>query len=147
MEQSRVIRIAVLVVLLAALLPAPAPGAEERADCHLCGMWIDLYTRTHHVAELEDGTRVDFCSIACTARYLGKNAGHVRRVMAADFESTELIPADEAVYLAGSDAPPVMTYTSRIAFSTRERAEAFRATHGGRIITFQDALDELDAEY
>ncbi len=126
----------------------PATGAEisEREDCSLCGMWIDLYMKTRHVVTLEDGTVESFCSLACTAKYMKEHKGEVKRVQAADFETTDLIEAEKAFYLEGSDIPGVMSYTSRLAFSTREQAERYQKEHGGRIISFQNALESIERE-
>ena len=127
-------------------LPACLFGEKEREDCHVCGMWIDLYMKTRHVVTHRDGSERSFCSIACTSKYLGNHGGSVERIMAADYMSRELIEAKAAFYLSGSDVPGVMTYTSRIAFSNKDRAEEFQREHGGSIITFQQALDELNEE-
>jgi nitrous oxide reductase accessory protein NosL len=40
--------------------------------------------------------------------------------------------------------PGVMNYTSRIAFSTLEKAEDFQKKHGGSIISFKQALEEIE---
>ena len=60
--------------------------------------------------------------------------------MVADYLTKELIEADSAAYLEGSDIPGVMSYVSRIAFKTKADALAFQKKHGGSIITFQEAL-------
>lgn len=142
-------RIAVLIVIFAlwcAFPPGDGSSASEREDCSLCGMWIDLYMKTRHVVTLEDGTSESFCSIACAAKYIKQHKGGVKMIQAADFDTTELISAENAFYLEGSDIPGVMSYTSRIAFSRLTQAEGFQARHGGRIVSFRDALESIERE-
>lgn len=81
-----------------------------------------------------------FCSLTCAARYLKSHGNERERLLVADYLSAELVEAPQAVYLAGSDAPPVMSNTSIIAFARREQAEKFRQEHGGRILNYIEAL-------
>jgi nitrous oxide reductase accessory protein NosL len=135
----------VMLVMLVAL-PACLFGGEDREGCHVCGMWVDMYMKTRHLAEHKDGSRVSFCSISCASKYLEEHGGRVVKVMAADYLSRDLVDARAAFYLSGSDVFGVMTYTSRLAFSSRARAEEFQKKHGGNIIDFDRALDELSKE-
>lgn len=113
---------------------------EAREDCGVCGMWIDQYMHTRHVLVESDGTRVSFCSFTCAARYIKKNAADVKQLQAADYLNAELVEAEDAFYLVGSDAPPVMSYTSIIAFSNGKAAKDFQKLHGGRIMTFAEVF-------
>lgn len=117
--------------------------AGQRAECAVCGMWIDLYMKTRHVVILKDDTEMPFCSISCAARFMREHEGETKEVKAADYLTTELVDANEAFYLEGSDAPPVMGSTSMIAFSSRMNARRFRMIHGGRIISFDNALKSI----
>lgn len=81
-----------------------------------------------------------FCSLTCAARYLKAHRTEMKQLQVADYLSAELIDTTRAVYLAGSDAPPVMSNTSIIAFSRREQAVKFQQKHGGRILTFTQVL-------
>ena len=125
-----------LLLIGASFLFAAAP----RQDCQVCGMWIDQYQHTRHVFIAKDGSQVMFCSLTCAARYLKTHGKELKQLQVADYLSTELIDTTQAVYLAGSDAPPVMSNTSIIAFSSRERAEKFQQEHGGRILTYTQVL-------
>jgi nitrous oxide reductase accessory protein NosL len=115
-------------------------AAEPRPDCRICGMWIDQNLHTRHVLTLEDGSRVMFCSLTCAAKYLKTHKAGIKRMQVADFLSAELIDTAQAVYLVDSDAPPVMSNTSIIAFSSRELAEKFQSKHGGKFMTFDQVL-------
>jgi nitrous oxide reductase accessory protein NosL len=65
---------------------------------------------------------------------------NVKQLHVADYLSTELVNVKAAFYLLESDAPPVMSFTSIIAFASKEAAETFQKDHGGRIITFDEVL-------
>lgn len=114
---------------------------EQREECEICGMWIDQYMSTRHVITLKDNTIKSFCSLACAAKYIREHKENVKDVKVADFLTQRLIDAEKAFYLEGSDVPGVMSYTSRIAFSTKDDAERFQSKHGGRIITFEKAME------
>jgi nitrous oxide reductase accessory protein NosL len=136
----------VLPVIVLAFVFGALAHKEERAECSLCGMWIDLYMKTRHVVTRTDGTAESFCSIACASKYMKTHKGQVKMVLAADFETKELIEADSAFYIEGSDIHGVMSYTSRLAFTTRDQAERFRKEHGGDIISFKKALESIEKE-
>ncbi|MCK4839441.1 MAG: nitrous oxide reductase accessory protein NosL [Desulfobulbaceae bacterium] len=137
-RNSRQIRLFLLVVLLVA---APTLfAATLRPDCQVCGMWIDQYRHTRHVFTSKDESQVMFCSLTCAARYLKTHGAEMKQLQVADYLTAELIDTEQAIYLAGSDAPPVMSNTSIIAFSSQERAEKFQQKHGGHILRFSQVL-------
>lgn len=103
-------------------------------------MWIDQYRHTRHVFTAKDGDQVLFCSLTCAARYLKTHGEGMKQMQVADYLTAELIDTEQAIYLAGSDAPPVMSNTSIIAFTSREQAEKFQQKHGGRILNFSQTL-------
>lgn len=146
-KKQATLLIVLTVIVLAFIVGASAVGhKEERTECSLCGMWIDLYMKTRHVVTLTGGTAESFCSIACASKFMKKHKGQIKMVLAADFETKELIEADSAFYLEGSDIHGVMSYTSRLAFTTRDQAERFRKEHGGSIISFKEALESIEQE-
>lgn len=134
------IRTASLIVLLLAAMHLSMSYAEERKECAVCGMYIDLYERTAHVVYFDDGSSKWACSLSCAAKLINENEGRIEKVLAADSLTGKLINAKDAFYLEGSDVPGVMSYTSRIAFSSMSDAEAFKREHGGRILPFDEAL-------
>ncbi len=115
-------------------------NAAERQGCVICGMYLDLYENTRLVILLNDDNTKSTCSIACAAEVINKNRDRIKRVNVADFLTGELFDAYKAYFLEGSDIPGVMTYTSRLAFFSKAQALAFQKKHGGRIITFDQAL-------
>ena len=116
---------------------------ETREECRLCGMWIDQHMHTRHVlTAAEDGAQISFCSFTCAARHINRFGEDVQHLEVADYLTAELVNVKSAFYLLGSDAPPVMSYTSIIAFKSLAEADNFRKLHGGKIMTFAEVLDQ-----
>ncbi len=124
-------------LLLTTAFPAPA---AERDGCAICGMYLDLYAKTSYTITFDDGSSRSTCSLACAARIISDQKGHIKDIKAGDFVSGELIDARSAFILEGSDIRGVMSSTSRIAFSSLKAAQDFQKKHGGKIVTFDEAL-------
>ncbi len=140
-ENNRMIKTASVIIALFLLTGISRDvNCSERQECAVCGMYIDLYERTRHVVHFNDRSPETTCSLACAAILIEKYKGKIICVEAADFLTGKLIAADTANYLEGSDIPGVMSYTSRIAFSSKKKALSFRKKHGGRILSFEEAL-------
>lgn len=134
--------LAVFLLTLASLIYyVPGVFAEEvREDCRLCGMWIDQYMHTRHVLTEADGSKVSFCSFTCAARYMKMHEVEIQQLKVADYLSTELVGVKDAFYLVESDAPPVMSNSSIIAFASKKTVESFQKLHGGKIMRFDEVL-------
>lgn len=91
---------------------------------------------TRHVLTEAGGSRLSFCSFTCAAKYIKKHGSDVNQLQASDYITAELVYAKDAFYLVGSDAPPVMSYTSIIVFADLEKANDYQKSHGGKIMTF-----------
>lgn len=140
MDTKTHIRTASFFLLFCLTIFQGSAGAEERKECSLCGMYLDQYKSTVHAIIFNDGTQLETCSLACAAKIYAKEKARIKKIMVADFLTDELIDAAHAVYLEGSDIPGVMSYTSRIAFRSRASAVNFQKKHGGKIVTFKEAL-------
>ena len=139
MTKSRLGIVGVVLVLLFYALTTVGADTRRR-ECAVCGMWIDQYEHTKHVVNLRGGNTEYFCSIACASKYIDVNGREIYKIKVADFITKQLIDADYAFYLVDSNIPGVMSYISMIAFSTSKSAEEFREIHGGKIMTFEEAL-------
>jgi nitrous oxide reductase accessory protein NosL len=129
--------------LLIALFFVVAPSLAqvgEREGCVICGMYLDMYAKTRWMIILDDGSSQSTCGMACAVKVIDAHKGRVKDVKVADFSSGALIAAQKAFFLEGSDIPGVMSYTSRIAFSSKEAVQEFKKKHGGRIVLFEEAL-------
>ncbi len=119
--------------------------------CPNCGMMVNLYARTRHSFTLESEKYIT-CSIRCLAdmiRKSGRQASDINTALYLD--PIKMIPAEDALYVIGSDAPGTMTLRSKIGFADLKKAKTFIKRHGGSITDLNNALHmatvELDKSY
>jgi len=139
MNAKKTVSMTLLIVLCSAFFLFSY--AAEREGCVVCGMYLDLYEITRYELRFKDGTSQSTCSLACAAGLIRDNRKKIKTIRVADFLTGKLIDADKALILEGSDIPGVMSYTSRVAFPSREAALSMQKEHGGKIITFDEALE------
>ena len=135
------IKVLTIATILCALLISNSFAGGSRDDCFVCGMWIDQYMNTRHVVTKKDDMHdLKFCSLTCAAKFLKKNKATIQGIKVGLFLTGELIDAEKAYYLVGSDVHGVMSYQSKIAFSSKEDVVKFQKKHGGQIAVFNDVL-------
>jgi hypothetical protein len=160
----------VLITLLAlaaivgvSLLAYRWEAPERPALCQVCGRVIPQETAFR--LDTAKGT-MDACCPGCAMHYMLHHPGTVRNALATDFTSGRTIPAAMAFYDEGGDVqyctlhqPPVergprgvsqrvydRCLPVLVAFATRHEAEAYRRQHGGRVVTYDEALASLRGE-
>ena len=119
--------------------------------CPNCGMMVNLYARTRHSFTL-DSEKYITCSIHCLADMITKSGHQATDINTALYlDPIKMIPAEDALYVIGSDAPGTMTAHSKIGFADPKKAKTFVDRHGGRIADLPHALAlavaELDGSY
>ena len=133
-------------VFVGGTLMAGFGWAQSQQDvqkwCPLCGMNLKMFHKTNHRITFKDGHKETYCSLHCAAIALRKYAGKVESVEVVDYVTGKFIPADEAIYLVGSDLPGTMTTKSKIAFARPEDAQKAQKEHGGAFCRFREALSE-----
>lgn len=138
------------IVCLFLFIPAHLKAEEahqhehERESCRVCGMYIDLYWKTAGVLKYKDG-RGDFsCGVACLLRIVDEEGGvdAFESVQVHDWVTGELIDANKAYYVLGSEVIPDMI-PNYIAFAEREEAEAFIKKEGGSMMDFGFAYTDV----
>lgn len=147
-----------LAVIVAAGLAFYRWEAPQRAVvCQICGRYISKQTAFR--LDTADGA-IRACCPACAMHYMLHHPDSVHKAWATDFNSGRVIPASSAYYDEGGDVqyctrykPPVERgaegVTRRIydrclpvlvAFASRDAAETYRQEHGGRVISYDEAL-------
>ena len=122
----------------ATLEPVLVNQGEHKNSCINCGMSLKMFYKTSHIATLADGSKKQYCSIACLSSDMKKE--HVVSVEVVDAKTEKIIDAKKAYYVIDSDVRGTMSKRSKLAFRMRQDAEAFIKEHGGKIISFQQAL-------
>jgi copper chaperone NosL len=109
-------------------------------SCSLCGMRLDD-SRNRMLIEYDDGTKLDMCSMHCTAaEFAAHREKTLKRLWVSDYNSNKLIDAKKAYWVIGGNKSGVMTKRAKWAFEKREEAEQFIRDNGGQIATFDEAM-------
>jgi copper chaperone NosL len=120
---------------------------EPPVSCKQCGMDRTVFNQSRMLITYADGDSVGTCSIHCAAFDLRENpAKKVKSIQVADCKSRALIDARSAVWVIGGKKSGVMTEVGKWAFARKEDAEAFRATNGGKLSDFNEALEQSRKE-
>ncbi|MBU0942857.1 MAG: nitrous oxide reductase accessory protein NosL [Proteobacteria bacterium] len=122
-------------------------SAEQAKDtliypaCQYCGMDRHKFAHSRMLIEYDDGSTVPTCSIHCTAIDLAQKINATpAAIKVGDYDTKELIAAEGAIWILGGDRKGVMSSRPKWAFSSDAAAAAFVATHGGNIVTFDEAM-------
>ena len=120
-------------------------SGKDARYCSMCGMDLVKFYKTSHVANV-DGKPTQFCSIHCLfdAINSGKKVTDIKVV---DTKSLKLIDAKKAYYVVGSDVKGTMSHVSKYAFATMQDAKMFAQKHGGKIMNFEEALQEAKKDF
>lgn len=117
------------------------PEYSKHVRCDNCGMDRNKWARTRYSFDSPHG-EFHTCSIHCLAVLSIKLKTVPRNVKAAEyFHPENMLDAEKAFYVIGSSAPGTMTMSSKIAFSSREEAEAYSREQGGRTAGFDGAMN------
>lgn len=137
-----------LFVLAAFFAPALAfEDVSVHPTCAICGMDRDAFGHSRMRIESEDGRTFGTCSLRCAAWILQAEEGKkARSVKVADYNTRELVEAEEAIWVIGGKKPGVMTRVAKWAFRNGEDADRFLAEFGGTRSTFEEALREAIKE-
>jgi nitrous oxide reductase accessory protein NosL len=109
--------------------------------CLYCGMNREMYDFSRMLIEYDDGTTTPACSLHCVAIDLANKIDKApKAILVGDFQTKQLIDAESAKWILEGSKPGVMTKRGKWAFATQAGAEAFLATNGGKLGTFEQAI-------
>lgn len=136
------------VVMLVVLLAVGAAWAGEmmqdvkaNPSCKYCGMDREKFAHSRMLIEYEGGKASATCSLHCAALDLAVSMDSMPSdIRVADYNTKELISAEDAVWVMGGKAPGVMTMRAKWAFKDEASAKAFVAANGGEIVPFDEAV-------
>jgi nitrous oxide reductase accessory protein NosL len=130
---------------------APAAAADQApegvASCRQCGMDRAVFDTSRMLITHKDGNSVGTCSLNCVVTYMKEaKDGRVESFQVADYNTRKLIDARAAIWVIGGDRRGVMTQVAKWAFAGKEGAETFISQHGGKLATFDEALQAAEKE-
>ncbi len=150
----------VILVLGAAGYWAATTVFRSEPVCQVCAR--PIHVGQGYTLGLTDGTKERACCPRCGLHFHITNADRVQSAWATDYATGEQIEAGPAFYVEGSDlmtccsTSPVKreletTYElvwdrclpSLIAFKTNAEAQQFRHQHGGRVLSYAQAVQSV----
>lgn len=135
-----------LIVITLAVLTSIAYGGNPKAGtiCQLCGMDA-AKSQTEFVLYLDHAEPpMHACCLNCVRRMMKRLGSAVTCVMALDYRTRQYVPAKDAFYLKDSKVMPKGSMAPfMLTFGAREDAEKFSKKYDGRILTFDEAVKEM----
>jgi copper chaperone NosL len=128
------------------LIAAPAAvmaqsDVEEHPSCPYCGMDRAKFAHSRMLINYEDGSAVGTCSLHCAVIDQALKIDRIpAKVLVGDFGSKKLIDAEHAYWVMGGDKMGVMTTRAKWAFENLTDAQKYIQGHGGKLVTFEDAV-------
>lgn len=125
-------------------MPGMTVAQEDVAkcpDCPYCGMDRAKFAHSRVYMEYDDGTTVGTCALHCAAIDMALKIDKTpKSIMVGDFNSKKLIDAEKSFWVIGGDKMGVMTTRAKWAFEKEEDADQFIKEFGGKLSTFDDAV-------
>jgi len=114
---------------------------SKHPACPLCGMDRAKFAHSRVLVEYDDGSTYGACSVHCAAIDMVVNIDKApQAVMVGDFNTKQLIDAEQAVWVIGGKKMGVMTKRAKWAFADETAAQSFIAQNGGNLATFEEAI-------
>ena len=130
-----------LLTILTCVLLVGRVAFADNDSCQYCGMTKAKFGHSWVIIEREDGTKEEVCSVHCAAIDMALHIYRpVKKITVGDYNTKNQIDADRAYWIIGGDKMGVMTARAKWAFETKDAADTFMKTHGGRIATFEEVM-------
>lgn len=119
-----------------------ADKVEGPKSCRQCGMDREVFAQSRMMVIYADGSTVGECSLNCAVVEMKQNKGkQVKMLKVADYPTKKLTDARAATWVVGGKKSGVMTSVPKWAFTRKEDARKFVKENGGRMTTFDEALE------
>jgi nitrous oxide reductase accessory protein NosL len=132
----------VLVLLsIAVTVVVAGNDIDEYRSCSQCGMDRKAYGYSRMVITYDNGSRVGVCSLHCAVTEMNEHkVSAVKSLLVADRNSRALVEAEKAFWVVGGSKRGVMTQNPKWAFATKDAAQSFVNSNGGRITGWDAVL-------
>ena len=128
--------------------------------CRVCNR--TLHAGVTYRLDLATG-KEDACCPRCGMHYQIEHPGAIKKAWATDLDSGEFIPAESAYYVEGGDIAHCAVQSGAlqrepqgvsvrefdrclptlVAFRTKQEAEGYQRQHGGQVLNYQQAMNEV----
>jgi len=112
----------------------------ESKRCIVCGMDVSKYPHTKYVVTTTEGREFITCGVQCGLTLHLQLKEKFKSAMATDLLGNRSFDAQKGFYVYKSTVITDMA-PGFIAFVTRANAEKFQKGFGGKVVTYQEALD------
>ncbi len=109
--------------------------------CKYCGMNREMFAHSRMLTAYDTGSKEGTCSLHCAAIDMALSLDKTpTSIQVGDYVTKKLIDAEKATWVIGGNKPGVMTKNAKWAFADKSDAEKFQQANGGRLATFDEAL-------
>ena len=145
---KKVLFVSTMIFLLAGIGMAFAQDDIKRfPSCFYCGMDRAKFAHSRMHLEYEDGSTLGTCSIRCTAVDMAFFIDKPPVAMqVGDYNTRKLVDAEKAYWVIGGKKMGVMTKRAKWAFAKKGDAEKFIKANGGKMATFEEAIQGAEKE-
>ena len=128
----------ILVTFLVLFASSAWAGGVER--CIVCGMDVSKYPHTRYMIETTDGKKYTTCGVQCGLTLHLRFKDTWKSAKAADLLSNRPFDVKKGFYVYKSSVITDMA-PGFIAFKRRGDAENFSKGFGGKVVTYEEALE------
>lgn len=112
----------------------------EVPRCIICGMEVSKYPHTKYIVTTTDGKEFQTCGVQCGLILHLRLREKFKLATATDLLSNRSFDAQKGFYVYKSTVITDMA-PGFISFATRANAEKFQKGFGGKVVTYQEALE------
>jgi nitrous oxide reductase accessory protein NosL len=124
-----------LIVLMSSIL-----WSGEIKRCQVCGMDVSKYPHTKYVVTTTESKELITCGVQCGLTLHLRLKEKFKSATASDLLSNRSFDAQKGFYVYKSTVITDMA-PGFIAFATKANAERFQRGFGGKVVTYQEALE------
>jgi nitrous oxide reductase accessory protein NosL len=122
------------------VMMSPIPWSGEVKRCIVCGMDVSKYPHTKYVVTTTEGKEFVTCGVQCGLTLHLRLKEKFKTAMATDLLSNRSMDTQKGFYVYKSTVITDMA-PGFISFVTRANAEKFQKGFGGKVVTYQEALE------
>ena len=126
-------------IIIILLMNTIAWSGEIRR-CIVCGMDVSKYPHTRYVVTTKEGEEFSTCGVQCGLTLHLRLKEKFKSATATDLLSNRSVDAQKAFFIYKSTVITDMA-PGFISFLTRVNAEKFQKGFGGKVVTYQEALE------
>ena len=122
------------------VMMSPISWSGEVKRCIVCGMDVSKYPHTKYVVKTTEREEFITCGVQCGLTLHLRLKEKFKSAMASDLLSNRPFDAQKGFYVYKSTVITDMA-PGFISFVTRANAEKFQKGFGGKVVTYQEALE------